>query len=61
MFLVVETFLFQNEGWNSIAKQCKARVVGPRNNPKYPQCRLLLVWGLALREREPYFFRPLHE
>src|SRR6516164_10271884 len=37
MFLAVETFLFQNEGWNSIAKQCKTRIVGPRNNPKYPQ------------------------
>jgi hypothetical protein len=43
MFLVVETFLFQNDGWNSIAKQCKARIVGPRNNPKYPQWGLLLV------------------
>src|SRR5262249_35107082 len=41
MFLAVETFLFQNERWNSIAKQCKTRIVGSRNNPKNSQ------WGYS--------------
>jgi hypothetical protein len=37
MLLAVQTFLFQNERWDSIAEQCETRIVGPRYDPKYPQ------------------------
>jgi len=66
MFLVVETLLFQNERWDSMAKQCETRIVGPRNNPKYPQSDYSWYrgWCSSLdvsRDRGACFLRPLHK